>query len=61
MIKGIKENGWSYIIDDEGGGYYIGRQALRAIFRAYDGRGEDAILTSKILNHFSSKSLKMLC
>ncbi|MDR4534365.1 BadF/BadG/BcrA/BcrD ATPase family protein [Glutamicibacter sp. PS] len=32
-------DGWGYIMGDEGSGYWIGQQALRAVMRAYDGRG----------------------
>jgi N-acetylglucosamine kinase-like BadF-type ATPase len=48
--------GWGYIIDDKGAGYDIGRMALRALFRAYDGREKKTQLTSKILKYFSCKS-----
>ena len=37
--------GWGYLIDDAGGGYAMGRAALNAAFRDYDGRGESTILT----------------
>ncbi|MFS0863080.1 N-acetylglucosamine kinase [Fredinandcohnia sp. 179-A 10B2 NHS] len=57
---GINENGgrkrvggWGYLIDDEGSGYEIGREALHAIFKAYDGRGPKTILTDLIQSHFN--------
>ena len=31
--------GWGYVLGDEGSGYWISRQALRAVVRAADGRG----------------------
>jgi N-acetylglucosamine kinase-like BadF-type ATPase len=36
--------GWGYLLGDEGSGYYIGQEALRAITRQYDAYGlnEDA-------------------
>jgi N-acetylglucosamine kinase-like BadF-type ATPase len=37
--------GWGRIVGDEGGGYYLGREALLAVLRQYDGRGEPTILT----------------
>ncbi|ALC91437.1 hypothetical protein AM500_17795 [Bacillus sp. FJAT-18017] len=44
--------GWGYLIDDEGSGYDIGRAALNAVFKAYDGRGPTTILTDSVLGHF---------
>ncbi len=45
--------GWGYLIDDEGSGYDLGKEALHAIFREYDGRGKKTILTESILKHFN--------
>ncbi|SIT72248.1 BadF/BadG/BcrA/BcrD ATPase family protein [Edaphobacillus lindanitolerans] len=44
--------GWGYLFDDEGSGYDLGNQALRCVFRAYDGRGRETALTGAVLNHF---------
>ena len=32
-------DGWGYIMGDAGSGYWIGREALDAVMRAFDGRG----------------------
>ncbi len=32
-------DGWGYLIGDAGSGYWIGREALAAVMRAFDGRG----------------------
>ncbi|WP_240642470.1 N-acetylglucosamine kinase [Microbacterium sulfonylureivorans] len=32
-------DGWGYLMGDAGSGYWIGREALDAVMRAYDGRG----------------------
>lgn len=32
-------DGWGYLIGDAGSGYWIGREALDAVMRDYDGRG----------------------
>lgn len=32
-------DGWGHIMGDAGSGYWIGREALDAVMRAYDGRG----------------------
>jgi N-acetylglucosamine kinase-like BadF-type ATPase len=45
--------GWGYLIDDEGSGYELGREALHAIFKEYDGRGKKTMLTESILEHFN--------
>ena len=36
--------GWGHLIDTCGSGYMLGRLALRAACRAYDGRGEQTLL-----------------
>ena len=37
--------GWGYLLDSGGSGYDIGRDALEAALRAFDGRGEPTRLT----------------
>lgn len=44
----IRIGGWGYLLDSGGGGYDIGRDALEAVLRAHDGRGEATALTEKI-------------
>ncbi|MBN1954770.1 MAG: ATPase [Anaerolineae bacterium] len=39
-----KASGWDYLLADEGSGYWIGLQGMRAAMRAYDGRGEPTAL-----------------
>lgn len=46
--------GWGHVLDDEGSGYKIGSDGLRAIMRAFDGRIEPTKITQLVL-----KSLKM--
>lgn len=36
--------GWGSLLGDEGGGYYIGLNALRAAIYSHDGRGEKTLL-----------------
>lgn len=45
-------DGWGPILGDEGSGYWIGVQTLRAVMRAFDGREESTALTPAVLNHF---------
>lgn len=39
-------DGWGWIMGDAGSGYWIGREALDAVMRAYDGRGPSTVLTA---------------
>ena len=50
-----KSGGWGHIIDDGGSGYDIGRTALQAAFKAYDGRGPQTSLLDGILEHFGCR------
>jgi len=48
-----RAGGWGYVLGDEGSGYWIGRQALRAVVRHADGRGRKTSLTPLLLGHFA--------
>ena len=52
--------GWGHIIGDEGSGYWIGREALAAVVRADDGRGERTRLTDEVLRHFGVDAIARL-
>ena len=39
-------DGWGPWLGDDGGGAWIGREALRAVLRAREGRGPDTLLTA---------------
>jgi N-acetylglucosamine kinase-like BadF-type ATPase len=52
--------GWGHVIDDEGGGYQIGRAALKAVYRASDGRGPRTKMTPLVLEHFEVRTLDEL-
>ncbi|TVY10181.1 N-acetylglucosamine kinase [Paenibacillus cremeus] len=49
----VRVGGWGYLLGDEGSGFDLGRQALLAVMRAYDGRGEATALTSLVLDRWS--------
>lgn len=55
-----KVNGWDYILGDEGSGYEIGIKALRALMRAYDGRGESTLLSKTVLEDLNIKNMSEL-
>ncbi|BAS28277.1 hypothetical protein LIP_2436 [Limnochorda pilosa] len=42
----VRAGGWGYLLGDEGSGYWIGREAIRAALRAHDGRGPATGLTT---------------
>jgi N-acetylmuramic acid 6-phosphate etherase len=44
-----RAGGWGYLLGDEGSGYAIGQTGLRAVMRAFDGRGPRTALTQMIL------------
>jgi N-acetylglucosamine kinase-like BadF-type ATPase len=51
-----RASGWGHLLGDEGSGYDIGRQALRAVARAADGRGPGSALTERILARWNLTS-----
>ncbi|MGE7918394.1 N-acetylglucosamine kinase [Viridibacillus sp. NPDC093762] len=48
----IRTSGWGFLFDDEGSGYDLGVQALKSVFKAYDGRGYQTNLTARLCQHF---------
>lgn len=55
-----RAGGKGFIFSDEGSGYYIGREALRAGLMDFDGRGETTILTREVLKYFQVKDFDEL-
>lgn len=47
-----RADGWGHLLGDEGSGYAIGLAALRAVMRAYDGRGPVTALSEAILERW---------
>lgn len=43
-------SGWGYLLGDEGSGYWLGAQGLRAATRMVDGRGPATQLTARLLD-----------
>lgn len=61
LPKPIRVGGWGYLFGDEGSGYDIGCQALRAVARAHDGRGSsETKLTTAVLDRFGLTSSDQL-
>jgi glucosamine kinase len=49
----VNVGGWGPMLGDEGSGYWIGQQALRAAFRAWD-RGEPSLLLERVAEHWQA-------
>jgi N-acetylglucosamine kinase-like BadF-type ATPase len=49
--QAARAGGWGYLLGDEGGGFWIGRAALSAVVRQFDGRGPATRLTELVLTH----------
>ena len=47
--RAARSGGWGYLLGDEGGGFWIGRSALAAVVRQFDGRGPATLLTDLVL------------
>lgn len=52
----IRIGGWGYLLDSGGSGYDIGRDALEAVLRAHDGRGEATALTELLTAHLGGEA-----
>jgi N-acetylglucosamine kinase-like BadF-type ATPase len=50
--RAARTGGWGYVLADEGSGFWLGRQALRAVVRAEDRRGRPTALTGRVLAHY---------
>jgi N-acetylglucosamine kinase-like BadF-type ATPase len=53
--KTFYTDGWGPLLGDEGGGYWIGLEALKAVCRAQDGRGPRTALVAPILTTLGAR------
>jgi N-acetylglucosamine kinase len=54
--RAARAGGWGYLLGDEGGGFWIGRAALSAVVREFDGRGPHTQLTGLVLREMELAS-----
>ena len=47
-------DGWGYLLGDEGGGYWLGRQGLMSALRASDGRGGSEALRRRAIARYGA-------
>lgn len=52
--RSARIGGHGYLLGDEGGGYWIGREAVRAAMRGADGTGPPTALTAMVQRAFAS-------
>jgi len=55
-----RAGGWGHIIGDEGSAYQIGQSAMRAVVRAYDGRGKPTRLAEALCAHVGVERVEQL-
>jgi N-acetylglucosamine kinase-like BadF-type ATPase len=55
-----RSSGWGYLMGDEGSGYWIGIEAIRAACKASDGRGDPTTLLQKIPEYMQVADLREL-
>lgn len=54
--KAHKVGGWGHILDDQGSGYMIGRDALSKVMRYHDGRGRETKIWESVKDYFEITS-----
>lgn len=56
----VRSGGWGHRVGDEGSGYWIGLHAIQSVFRMWDGRGEETLLASLVLEKFGFLNIEEL-
>ena len=52
------QGGWGFLLGDEGSGFWIGREAMRAAIAAEEGRGAETALREIVMRHFGVDDLR---
>jgi len=50
--------GWGYLLGDEGSGFWIGLEAVRAAIRAHDGRGPSTTFARNVMEQLRIKDMR---
>jgi N-acetylglucosamine kinase-like BadF-type ATPase len=56
----VRSGGYGFLLADEGSGYWLGHQALRAAVRAADGRGPKSLLLDVVFEALEVKTVAEL-
>ncbi|KOS64580.1 hypothetical protein FJQ98_00725 [Lysinibacillus agricola] len=56
----VRAGGWGHRAGDEGSGYWLGQEVIRAIFRMEDGRGEPTILKNAVYDYLRIRDVTEL-
>ncbi|MGE7674999.1 N-acetylglucosamine kinase [Lysinibacillus sp. NPDC094403] len=56
----VRAGGWGHRAGDEGSGYWLGQEIIRAIFRMEDGRGEPTILKNAVYDYLQIQDVTEL-
>ncbi len=59
-IRSWRAGGWGHLLGDEGSGYWLGAQSLRAALHDRDGSGPPTALSDAALQFFGSHSIEAL-
>jgi N-acetylglucosamine kinase-like BadF-type ATPase len=55
-----RAGGKGFLLSDEGSGFYIGQNVLKAALKGFDGRGEKTLLTKYVLHYYNVKDFNEL-
>ena len=55
-----KAGGMDYLLSDQGSGFDIGQQVLKAAVKSFDGRGQSTMLEDLVCQHFAISSIEKL-
>ncbi len=53
----MRAGGWGIPFDDHGSGYDLGRKAVAAALRSFDGRGPQTVLVKRICRHWGLRDI----
>lgn len=56
----VRAGGWGHRAGDEGSGYWLGQEVVRAIFKMEDGRGETTILKEAVYHSLAIQNVTEL-